>query len=75
MAMSTAEIKDTLIKESIDFKRIHEQHQDFERRLDQLIKRPFITAEEEREIIEIKKQKLLLKDRMQLAIDQFRIES
>ena len=70
--MSSAEIKDTLVKEDIEFKRLHEKHQGFERRLEELNKRVHLSSDEERERMVIKKRKLGLKDQMQFHIERYR---
>jgi uncharacterized protein YdcH (DUF465 family) len=73
--MDSANIREILLAKNIEFKRLHEKHQSFERRLDQLNKRTFLSAEEEREKMEIKKQKLNLKDQMQVHIERYRVEN
>jgi uncharacterized protein YdcH (DUF465 family) len=73
--MTSAEIKELLLQRDIEFKRLHDRHQGFERRLDQLNKRTFLSSDEEREKMEIKKQKLSIKDQMQLFIERYRVQN
>jgi len=73
--MTSAEIKGILLENNVNFKKLYEKHQNYERRLDQLNKRPFLSAAEEREKLEIKKQKLNLKDKMQIQIVKYREEN
>ncbi|HUX06131.1 MAG TPA: YdcH family protein [Acidobacteriota bacterium] len=70
--MTSAEIKEILLEKDAKFKKLYEKHQGYERRLDQLNKRPFLSAAEDREKMEIKKQKLFLKDQMQFHIEKYR---
>lgn len=75
MVMSSADIKHKLITENIQFKRLFNKHQSYEKRLDDLNRHYHLTSEEEREMADIKKQKLQLKDRMQVMIEQYRFEN
>lgn len=72
MAQSSAEIKQILINENDDFRQLHNRHQNFEKRLDQLYGRPYLTMDEEREVAEVKKRKLNLKDQMHLIIERYK---
>ena len=73
--MTSAEIKGILLENNVNFKKLFYKHHNYERRLDQLNKRPFLSASEEREKLEIKKQKLSLKDKMQIHIEKYREEN
>lgn len=53
-----------LQKEDEEYRRLCEKHSSFERRLKELQERHFLKEEEKTEEKNIKKQKLLLKDRM-----------
>ncbi len=75
MGLSSANIKEMLIKENFDFKRLYSEHQNYEKRLGQLQGRSYLTSEEEREMTEMKKKKLNLKDQMQIFIEQYRARS
>jgi len=71
MTIDTAEVKELLITRNHEFKSLYEKHQSYEKRLSQLSKRNFLTSEEEREVTELKKRKLNLKDRMQMFIEEY----
>lgn len=73
MALNSSDIRDLLVKENNEFKRLHDQHQNYERRLDQLTKRSYLTTDEEFEISELKKKKLNLKDQMFAIIENYRV--
>jgi hypothetical protein len=57
--MDTTESKEEI------FNRAKGQHATLDRRLQMLLKKPFLTAEEELEIRELKKKKLYYKDIME----------
>jgi hypothetical protein len=52
-------------KQEEDYRYIKEQHAILERRLKMLLKRPYLTEEEEREMKVLKKRKLYYKDLME----------
>jgi hypothetical protein len=70
--MEEKELKDLLAKESPDFKRAFEEHQRYEKALETLSAKPFMTDEEELEEKELKKKKLILKDRMYQMMFEYR---
>jgi uncharacterized protein YdcH (DUF465 family) len=62
-------VREQLFHASPSFRRLHEEHQTCEARLDELKSRPFLTSSEQMEEKQIKKKKLFLKDRMaQMAL-------
>ena len=71
MALSSSAIKEVLAKENIEFKKLYETHKSYEKRLDQLIRRPYLSTAEEMEISELKKKKLILKDQMLVMMEQY----
>ena len=60
-----------LLREEEEFKTLYEQHQEFEERIEDLLKRPPST-EIHFEIESLKKQKLLGKDKMELILSKYR---
>ena len=72
MAMSSSGLKETLAKENQEFKQLYDTHQSYEKRLDQLNGRPYLSSDEEFEILELKKKKLIIKDQMHVMIEQYR---
>lgn len=57
-------IRERLVRENDEYRRLFEKHQDFEERLQRLNARHFLSDEEKLEAITLKKHKLALKDRM-----------
>ncbi|HRV07055.1 MAG TPA: YdcH family protein [Acidobacteriota bacterium] len=61
--------KEYLLEHDEEFRKLFEEHQQWERRLAELIQKPFLTSDEQLEEVRIKKRKLFLKDRMQWLIN------
>ena len=70
--MDENELKELLLKENEEFRKIHEEHQSCEKKLEILKGKSFLTEDEKLEEREIKKRKLALKDRMYVLMTQFR---
>ena len=66
------EIKEHLISNNPDFKRLVEEHQSYDDKLRELANRPHVSGKEEIEEVQLKKKKLFLKDQMSRMIQQFR---
>ncbi len=68
----TAEDHDALVRELLetdsDFRRLHEEHQDCEQRLEELNQKSLLSQEDEIEEKKIKVHKLALKDQMELRL-------
>ena len=58
------EFADRPLRENDEYRRLREEHAGFEERLNALHEKPFLCDSEIQEIAEIKKKKLILKDRM-----------
>lgn len=69
--MDEIELKEILLKKNEEFRRLHEEHQSCEKKLEILRSKSFLTEDEKIEEREIKKLKLSLKDRMYLLMRQF----
>jgi uncharacterized protein YdcH (DUF465 family) len=67
------EVKEELIQTDIEFRRLYQEHQDHERRLDQMLRTHDTSTDDETELKALKIQKLRLKDRMEEII-RIRIE-
>ncbi|HVR30771.1 MAG TPA: YdcH family protein [Thermoanaerobaculia bacterium] len=62
------EVREELIHSDDEFRRLYEEHQDRERRLDELVRCHSTSAQDEIELKALKIQKLHLKDRMEEMI-------
>jgi uncharacterized protein YdcH (DUF465 family) len=59
------DLKEELLKTDDEYRRLYEEHQEYERRLELLNQRSLLSQEDEIEAKRIKLHKLTLKDRMQ----------
>jgi len=62
--MDETRLKDRLVRENAEFRKLHEEHQRHERRLADLKAKAFPSEAEQIEERELKKKKLVLKDEM-----------
>jgi uncharacterized protein len=62
--MDESVLKERLILENAEFRKLHEEHQKLDRTLTDLSGKSFLTEDERLEERELKKRKLALKDRM-----------
>jgi uncharacterized protein YdcH (DUF465 family) len=72
--MDEQALKERMLRENADFRKLHEEHQECEKRLDILQIKSFLSEQEKLEEKELKKRKLTLKDRMYLMMAEFREE-
>jgi uncharacterized protein YdcH (DUF465 family) len=72
--MDEQALKERMLRENADFRKLHEEHQECEKRLDILQIKSFLSELEKLEEKELKKRKLTLKDRMYLMMAEFREE-
>jgi uncharacterized protein YdcH (DUF465 family) len=70
--MDEKELKELLIRENPEFRKLHKQHQLLEKKLVKYGKKSFLTDREKVEEKELKKQKLALKDKMYLMMEELR---
>lgn len=59
------ELKAELIKTDDEFRRLYEEHQEYERRLQEINQKSLLSQEDEAEEKKIKLHKLMLKDHME----------
>jgi len=71
MSVSSGEIKQILINENEEFKKLFKKHQAFENDLEEMNKRPYLTTQEQMEVTNIKKHKLILKTQMEQIIQEY----
>jgi hypothetical protein len=68
-------IKELLLRENAEFRRVHDDHQACEKALDTIRAKAYLSPAEADEERELKKKKLALKDRMyRLISDRLRAE-
>jgi uncharacterized protein YdcH (DUF465 family) len=70
--MDESALKKRLLERNAEFRNIHEEHQRHETRLAVLARKPFLTEDERLEEKNLKKRKLVLKDRMYRIMTDFK---
>ena len=74
MMMKEEEIKEHLISANTEFRRLAEEHKEYEGKLEKLHSRQHMTEQDHLEEIRLKKKKLHLKDEMNSMVQKFRNE-
>ena len=74
MMMKEEEIKEHLISSNAEFRRLVEEHKQYEGRLEELHSHHHMTEDDHLEEVQLKKKKLHLKDQMNAMISKFRNE-
>ncbi len=64
--------KDQLLTHNDEFRRLSQEHTQYERRLDSLTQKRYLSEDEKLEEVRLKKLKLRLKDQMESIERQFR---
>ncbi|PYS05334.1 MAG: hypothetical protein DMG12_08110 [Acidobacteria bacterium] len=72
--MKEEEIKERLISANPEFRRLVEEHKQYEGKLAEIQNRHHMTDQDRLEEITLKKKKLHLKDQMNSMIQKFRVE-
>ncbi len=70
--MQEKELKDLLLKENDEFKTASKLHQQYEKKLEKLKAKSFLTEAEKQEEKELKKKKLILKDKMYVMMTEYK---
>lgn len=70
--MREKELKDLLLKENDKFKKASKLHQQYEKKLEKLKAKSFLTEAEKQEEKELKKKKLILKDKMYVMMTEYK---
>jgi uncharacterized protein YdcH (DUF465 family) len=68
-------LRQELLETDQEFRRLHQEHQSFETRLEELRQKSVWSEEDELEEKQIKRQKLFLKDRMEAILRSYRESS
>ncbi|MFH0924333.1 MAG: DUF465 domain-containing protein [bacterium] len=71
MSKKEIEIRGILSNENEEFKRLEQKHHQYDDQLGNLSKLSYLTPEQEREEVEIKKLKLKVKDEMAIMVKQY----
>jgi len=71
-ATATDVIKERLMRDSEDFRRLAQKHSRYSEALERLAHKAYLTEEEKLEEVNLKKLKLHLKDQMEILIQQHR---
>ena len=66
--MNEEEIKEQLMSSSADFRRLAEEHHQYDVKLKELLSHPYLSDQDRLEEINIKKKKLQLKDQMNTMV-------
>ena len=69
--MTVEEVRARLMATSEEFRRLAEQHANYDRRIEELASRRFPSQEEQTEEARLKKMKLHLKDQMTHMVHEF----
>ena len=72
--MKEEEIKEQLMASSADFRRLAEEHHQYEGKLQEINSRQHMSEQDHLEVITLKKKKLHLKDQMNSMISKLREE-
>jgi uncharacterized protein YdcH (DUF465 family) len=72
MAQNSDPIREHLLRDNEEYRRLDEQHRDYDKRLSTLTDKVVLTDEEQLEETTLKKKKLQLKDRMEAIARQAR---
>jgi len=70
MSVTPDEIKQILKTENTEFQELFDKHQNYEKDLEKMNGRPYLTSREQIEITNIKKHKLALKLKMEEMIQE-----
>lgn len=72
MSHDPVSLRDDLLKQSEEYRRLEAQHHEYESRLNLLLDKAVLSDEEQVEEVTLKKKKLQVKDRMQQIVRAFR---
>jgi uncharacterized protein YdcH (DUF465 family) len=68
MSVDTHELRELLLKSDQEYRDLALRHHELDDRLHQLTTRPYLSATEQVEEVQLKKRKLQLKDRMEFIL-------
>jgi uncharacterized protein YdcH (DUF465 family) len=70
--MREEELKKLLLKENEEFRKANKLHQQYEKKLEKLKTKSYLTESERQEEKELKKKKLILKDKMYFLMSEYK---
>lgn len=70
--MKDDEVTKRLLDENAEFRQLKEEHNWFHRKVEELDKKAFLTPQERQQREELKKKKLVLKDKMEAIMERYR---
>jgi uncharacterized protein YdcH (DUF465 family) len=68
MAVTSDDIRQSLLANDVEFRNLAEEHSRCDSQLQQLVKEPYLNAEDLTLEVTLKKMKLRLKDRMEVIV-------
>ena len=71
MKFSEVELKERLMDTNPDFRKLVEEHREYDTRIQELSQKPFLTGDLEIQEKVLKRKKLLLKDKIHLMIKKY----
>jgi len=69
-----AQVRDQLLASNDEFRRLSQEHSEYQQRLEGLIQKKYLSEDEKLEEVRLKKLKLRLKDQMQSLEQKFRTD-
>jgi hypothetical protein len=69
-----AQVRDQLLSSNDEFRRLAQEHSEYQQRLESLIQKKYLSEDEKLEEVRLKKLKLRLKDQMQSLELKFRTD-
>jgi uncharacterized protein YdcH (DUF465 family) len=72
MPLSTHDVRQSLLAQDPEFRRLAEEHSRCESQLEQILKQPYLNSEDLIQETYLKKLKLRLKDQMELMVERHR---
>jgi uncharacterized protein YdcH (DUF465 family) len=71
MPIASDEIRQSLLSQDMEFRRLAEEHSRCESELEHILKQPYVSSEDFVEESTLKKTKLRLKDRMEMIVARY----
>ena len=69
-----AQVRDQLLQSNDEFRKLAQEHSQYQQRLENLIQKKYLSEDEKLEEVQLKKMKLRLKDQMESLEQKFRAD-